>query len=226
MSYDPTARESFDDDVTALLDYEHAVTDVLALVGRGARRTAPAYPRGHAGRGVLVAGLVPDAGRWAVRIIDEHPTATVVAALLPLDEHDGGRDAVLCDADHALNAAGYHRTTPWGDAGCPGTLPRAVVEPLPDVTPPPWARATDVLPLDDDGGTLVTFERSFGTTAGVDLWVVSEVVVTADGYTVSGPRVGVQADGDNLSAAEARDLAARLTRAADVVDPRTAGGAA
>ncbi|WP_265521306.1 hypothetical protein [Oerskovia flava] len=227
MSHEPTARDSFDDDVTALLDYEHAVTDVLALVGRDSRRTGPTYPRGDAGRGVLAAHLVSDCGRLAVRIVDEHPTATVVAALLPLDGYltTGQPDVVLCDADHVLCAAGYHRTTAW-DAGDTGGLPLALVEPLPDLAAPPWARATDVLPLDDDGRVLVTFERSFGTAAGVDLWVGVETVVDADTCASSGPFVGVQIDRDTLSAMDARDLAARLTRAADVVDPRTAGGAA
>lgn len=223
MSYDSTARESFDDDVTALLDYEHAVTDVHALVGRDARRGAT-YQRGHEGRGVLVGRLVSDAGRWAIRIVDEHPSERVVAALLPLDPNldDEPFDAVLVDADHVLIAAGYHRTTVWDDAGERGGLPLALVEPLPDLAPPPWAHRSDVLPLDDEGGALVTFERSIGTRGDVGVYVDAEVVVTADGHIASRPRVVVAVEEDAMSAADARDLAARLVAAADVAEGRAA----
>ncbi|MGN7701151.1 hypothetical protein [Cellulosimicrobium sp. 22601] len=219
MSYDSTARESFDDDVTALLDYEHAVTDVLALVGR-ARRTSGTYQRGHEGRGVLVARLVSDAGRWAVRIFDEHPSVSMVAALLPLDPDldDEPFDAVLVDADHALIAADYHRTTVWDDAGERGGLPLALVEPLPDLAPPPWAHRSDVLPLDHEGGALVTFERSIGTRGDVGVYVDAEVVVTADGHISSGPRVIIADEQDAMSPADARELATRLLAAADIAE--------
>ena len=216
MSYDSTACENFDDDVTALLDYEHAVTDVLALVGRRVRRTGPTYQRGHDGRGVLVARLVFDAGCWAVRIIDEHPSATVVAAMLPLDMSVAGEwlDTVLVDADHVLVTAGYYRTTVWDAQGGP----LALVEALPDLTPPPWARRVDVLPLNDDGGAIVTFEREIGAHAGVGLYVDAETVVSADGLAASEPRVVVAVERDVMSATDARDLASRLTRAADVAE--------
>ncbi len=38
MSHEPTRRDAIDDELAALIDYERAVSDVLALFGRGGAR--------------------------------------------------------------------------------------------------------------------------------------------------------------------------------------------